>query len=163
MISRKSSGSSWAERAVEPTRSQNITDSWRRSAVEVGVAATGGRGAAGAVDVAASLLPQFVQNLVPARLVAPQEVQRIGSAAPHSPQNLLSSGVSERQLGHSMSAPHCHFRGLLGLHSRYGPPDRSAAQGDLCHEAPAFQVTRTSRSSATRSIDSSLGGSLLHW
>ena len=23
--------------------------------------------------------------------------------------------------------PHCHFRGLLGLHSRYGPPDRSAA------------------------------------
>src|SRR6202048_4187769 len=24
-------------------------------------------------------------------------------------------------------APHCHFRGLLRLHSRYGPPDRSAA------------------------------------
>src|SRR5262249_54817373 len=23
---------------------------------------------------------------------------------------------------------HCHFRGLLRLHSRYGPPDRSAAQ-----------------------------------
>lgn len=23
--------------------------------------------------------------------------------------------------------PHCHFRGLLRLHSRYGPPDRSAA------------------------------------
>jgi hypothetical protein len=23
--------------------------------------------------------------------------------------------------------PHCHFRGLLGLHSRYGPPNRSAA------------------------------------
>jgi hypothetical protein len=23
--------------------------------------------------------------------------------------------------------PHCHFRGLLWLHSRYGPPDRSAA------------------------------------
>src|SRR5262249_27780984 len=22
--------------------------------------------------------------------------------------------------------PHCHFRGLLRLHSRYGPPDRSA-------------------------------------
>ena len=33
--------------------------------------------------------------------------------------------------------PHCHFRGLLRLHSRYGPPDRSAAQGDLCHEAPS--------------------------
>jgi hypothetical protein len=24
--------------------------------------------------------------------------------------------------------PHCHFRGLLRLHSRYGPPDRSVAQ-----------------------------------
>src|SRR6266516_7420295 len=24
--------------------------------------------------------------------------------------------------------PHCHFRGLLRLHSRYGPPDRSTAQ-----------------------------------
>jgi hypothetical protein len=23
--------------------------------------------------------------------------------------------------------PHCHFRGLLRLHSRYGPPDRSGA------------------------------------
>jgi hypothetical protein len=23
--------------------------------------------------------------------------------------------------------PHCHFRGLLRLHTRYGPPDRSAA------------------------------------
>ena len=59
--------------------------------------------------------------------------------------------------------PHCHFRGLLRLHSRYSPPDRSAAQGDLCHEAPALPVTRPSRSSATRSIDNSLGGLLLHW
>ena len=25
--------------------------------------------------------------------------------------------------------PHCHFRGLLRLHTRYGPPDRSAALG----------------------------------
>jgi hypothetical protein len=58
--------------------------------------------------------------------------------------------------------PHCHFRGLLRLHTRYGPPDRSAAQGDLCHEAPALPVTRTSRSSATRSIDNSLGGIFLH-
>ena len=47
-------------------------------------------------------------------------------------------------------------------HSRYRPPDRSAAHGDLCHEAPALPVTRPSRSSATRSIDNSLGGSFLH-
>ena len=59
--------------------------------------------------------------------------------------------------------PHCHFRGLLGLHTRYGPPDRSVAQGDLCHEAPALPVTRPNRSSASRSIDNSLGGILLHW
>jgi hypothetical protein len=31
-------------------------------------------------------------------------------------------------------------------------PDRSAAHGGLCHEAPALPVTRLSRSSATRSI-----------
>src|SRR5208337_1000949 len=33
--------------------------------------------------------------------------------------------------------PHWFFRGLLRLHSRYGPPDRSTAQGGLCHEASA--------------------------
>ena len=59
--------------------------------------------------------------------------------------------------------PHCHFRGLPRLHSRYGPPDRSAAQGNLCHEAPALAVARTSRSSATGSIDNSPGAIFLHW
>jgi hypothetical protein len=58
--------------------------------------------------------------------------------------------------------PHCHSRGLLGLYSRYGPPDRSAAQGDLCHEAPALPVARPSRSLASRSIDNFLGGFFLH-
>jgi len=47
--------------------------------------------------------------------------------------------------------PHLHFRGLLRLHTRYGPPDRSAAQSGLCHEASAPPVTRQSRSSATGS------------
>src|SRR5260221_10412702 len=58
--------------------------------------------------------------------------------------------------------PHCHFRGLLRLHTCYGPPDRSAAQGDLCNEAPALPVTRTSPSYTTRSIDNPLGGFFLH-
>ena len=58
--------------------------------------------------------------------------------------------------------PHCHFRGLLRLHSRYGPPDRSAAHRRLCHEAPTHAVTRTSRSPATGSIDNSPGGFFLH-
>ena len=34
--------------------------------------------------------------------------------------------------------------------------------GDLCHEAPALAVTRTSRSSATGSIDNSPDGTFLH-
>ena len=38
--------------------------------------------------------------------------------------------------------PQLHFRGLLRLHSRYGPLDRSTAQGGLCHEASAPPVTR---------------------
>ena len=46
--------------------------------------------------------------------------------------------------------PRLHFRGLLRLHSRYGLPDRSTAQGGLCHEASTRPVTRPSRSSATR-------------
>ncbi len=59
--------------------------------------------------------------------------------------------------------PRFHCRGLLRLHSRYGPLDRSAAQGDLCHEASKRPVTQPHRSSATRSTDNSLGGSSLHW
>ena len=35
-------------------------------------------------------------------------------------------------------------------------------KGDLCHEAPALPVARPSRSSASRSIDNSLGGFFLH-
>src|SRR4051812_35813479 len=58
--------------------------------------------------------------------------------------------------------PHCHFRGLLRLHSRYGPPDRSAAQGGLCREAPTRPVTRPSRSPASGSIDNYPGGTFLH-
>ena len=58
--------------------------------------------------------------------------------------------------------PRLHFRGLLRLHSRYSPPDRSAAHGGLCHEASTLPVTRPRRSSATGSVDYSPGGSFLH-
>jgi hypothetical protein len=57
--------------------------------------------------------------------------------------------------------PHQPFRGLLGLHSHYGPSDRSTAQGDLCHEAPAQRVPPPNRSSATRAIDYFPGGTFL--
>ena len=59
--------------------------------------------------------------------------------------------------------PRFHFRGLLRLHSRYGPLDRSTAQGGLCHEASRRPVTQPPRSSATRSTDNSLDGTFLHW
>ena len=59
--------------------------------------------------------------------------------------------------------PHLYFRGLLRLHSRYGPSDCSTAQGGLCHEASIQSVARPNRSSATRAIDNSLGGTSLHW
>src|SRR5262245_30324910 len=58
--------------------------------------------------------------------------------------------------------PHCHVRGLLRLHSRYGPPDRSAAQRRPLSRGSSLPVARPSRSSATRSIDNSLGGFFLH-
>ena len=47
--------------------------------------------------------------------------------------------------------PRLHFRGLLRLHSNYGPLDRSTAQGGLCHRASIHPVTRINRLSATRS------------
>src|SRR3954447_17114826 len=47
--------------------------------------------------------------------------------------------------------PRLLFRGLLRLHSRYGPSDRSAARGGLRHEASACPVDRADRSSAARS------------
>jgi len=66
----------------------------------------------------------------------------------------------EQQSGRHPQVP---FRGLLRLHARYGPLDRSAAQGDLCHEASIRLVAQPNRSSATRSTDNSLGGTSLHW
>jgi hypothetical protein len=58
---------------------------------------------------------------------------------------------------------HRNFRGVLRLYSRYSPLDCSAAHSGLCHEASIRPIARPNRSSATRSIDNSLGGSFLHW
>jgi len=57
--------------------------------------------------------------------------------------------------------PHCHFRGLLRLHSRYGPPDCSTAQKRPLSRGSGPAGYRPNRSSATRSIDNSLGGIFL--
>ena len=50
----------------------------------------------------------------------------------------------------------------LRLHSRYGPSDRSVAQGDLCREAPTQPVTRPSRSPAFGPIDNCPGEIIPH-
>jgi hypothetical protein len=45
--------------------------------------------------------------------------------------------------------PHYTFRGLLRVHSRYGPQACSTAQGGLCHRASTPPVAQRSRLSAT--------------
>ena len=59
--------------------------------------------------------------------------------------------------------PHLHFRGLLRLHSRYGPPDFSTARSGLCRRASTRPVARPTRLPATRSTDNSLDGTSLRW
>jgi hypothetical protein len=116
MISRKSSGSSLVASAVDPTRSQNITVSWRRSAEELGAdeevegCATGAKvgadtRAAGAAPIGMSAAPQSPQNLLPDGLSAPHAGQRKNSSAPQSPHTLLLSGLTLPQLGQSISHP----------------------------------------------------------
>ncbi len=90
-------------------------------------------------------------------------------AVPITPADRTGAGVDYFPVHTAFPAfwpgrhPHYGFRGLLRLHSRYGPPDRSTARSGLCHGASARPVARPSRSSATRSIDNFLGGTLLRW
>src|SRR5215212_5507278 len=108
MISRRSSGSRRAESAVDPTRSQNITVSWRRSAEESGTAGVRDAGVGDSeVDAPAevSFAPQSPQNLALDGLRLPQDGHDEGIGAPHSMQKRLPCGSSVRQLGHSMAHP----------------------------------------------------------
>src|SRR5262245_24676783 len=121
MTRRRSSGSSWVERAVEPTRSQNITVSWRRSASTVT-----GRGSSAACSAgllrlfrvvlfgadfalvfawslfsmgcAASGLPHWPQKRARGRFSNPQLAQRNWKGSPHPIQNFMPSGFSKPQL-----------------------------------------------------------------
>src|SRR5215831_12413358 len=83
-ISRISSGSSREASAVEPTKSQNITVSWRRSAPSV----RGGAGAVSGGDAAICPrgLPQPPQNFAMGSFSKAQAGQGTGSGAPHSAQ-----------------------------------------------------------------------------
>jgi hypothetical protein len=67
MTSRRSSGSSRIESSVEPTRSQNMSVSWRRSAEDGGEAKAGD-----SAEPAASAIPHWAQNLLPSGVSALQ-------------------------------------------------------------------------------------------
>src|SRR6185369_7457077 len=92
MIAPKSSGSSFAQSSVDPTRSQNRTVSWRRS-----IGRESGVVGVAAVEATRNLLPQSPQNLFRVGLAAPQAGQRRAAAAPHCPQYFLCAGTSAAQ------------------------------------------------------------------
>src|ERR1700736_6535004 len=107
MTSPCSSGSRRVESALEPTMSQNMMVSWRRSAVGVGAVDAGReRGRAAGWDASdVRLAPHLEQNLAFAELACAQLGQGRGSAAPHSSQKLLPSVRLASQLGHCIAAP----------------------------------------------------------
>src|SRR4029077_18164497 len=102
MTSRRSSGSRRAASSVEPTRSQNITVSWRRSALSV-------RGGGAAVIVGAAVspvsLPQPPQNLAVGSFSKPQAGHDEGSGFPHSAQKRLVTAFPALQLGQRIWDP----------------------------------------------------------
>src|SRR5215472_1347244 len=95
MTSRKSSGSRRADSGVEPTRSQNINVSWRRSAL------SGRDGGAGGAGVAASPtgFPQPPQKFAVGSFSKPQAGQNEGSGDPHSAQYRLVAAFSAMHFG----------------------------------------------------------------
>jgi len=102
IVSRRSSGSSRDDSAVEPTRSQNITVSCRRSALSTReVAGT----TAGGLAVSSMGLPQPPQNLAVASFSKPQDGQAKGSGVPHSAQKRLVVVFSAMQLGQRIWCP----------------------------------------------------------
>src|SRR5258705_12198542 len=92
MMALKSSGSSLAESAVDPTRSQNNTVSCRRS-----IGRESGAVGTTAGEPTRNLVPQSPQNLLRAGFASPQAGQRRTAAAPHRAQNFLCSGTSAAQ------------------------------------------------------------------
>ncbi len=138
MISCMSSGSSRDASAVEPTRSQNMTVSWRRSPDEAERAVSGEPARPPVFSDAAtsSFCPHPIQYLAPPGLARPHEVQRAASAVPHPMQNLLSSGTTMWQLGHSTDLP--------PLASRRSASPQAAFEAPLVRStAPAPRATAT--------------------
>src|ERR1700682_5774890 len=96
MTSRKSSGSSRPDSAVESTRSQNITVSWRRSPSGTSWLTKDFSDLATVESI--SVVPQSPQNCELTGLSEAHFGQRKLSAAPQAAQNRLPAGLSEPQL-----------------------------------------------------------------
>src|SRR6185369_139819 len=116
MIALKSSGTSRAESAVDPTRSQNSTVSCRRS-----IGRESGVVGANAGESTRNLVPQSPQNLFGAGLAAAQAGQRRTTAAPHCPQNFLCSGTSAAQFVQCIRTS-THINNAVTLRQKSGVP-----------------------------------------
>ena len=103
--SRCSSGSRWVERALEPTMSQNMTVSWRRSGEDAAKVGGRGPGFRSSGLFTARFAPHSAQNLAPDGLAWPQLAQVRGNGVPHSGQNFAPFGATALQLPHSTQAP----------------------------------------------------------
>jgi hypothetical protein len=82
-----------------------------------------------------------------------------------APTNVHRKLIIELAARHRLPAvhTHCHFRGLLRLYSRYGPPDRSAARAIF---VTRLQPLRLPARAARQLPDQSTtlrGGIFLQW
>jgi len=127
MTTRRSSGSRCADISSDPIKSQNMTVSWRRSACSLALsrrvcaAAAGGVDAVGSAPGGVTRVPHCGQKFALAAQTYPQAGQASGAGAPHSVQNLATSGREAWQFKHSIESPpepaasvieaqpHCHL------------------------------------------------------
>ena len=114
------------------------------------------------VRIAATMEPKLHPNGSPRlpaspfrRAVPTTPADRMGPLSTFCPIRTAFPGLGGSASATALSRP-------AQASPAFGPPDRSTAQGGLCHEASDPPVTRRSRSSATSPIDSSLGESFLH-
>src|SRR5215813_8866469 len=180
MTWRKSSGSSFSASGVEPTRSQNITVSCRRSASgEVGwdlavVGAAAGRLAFLVLGVAVRVrlltsrgfsaahrvVPHSPQNLACGAFSPPHWAQRRFSEVPHSVQNFSPSGFSKPQLAQRIRPLYS-----FGLSRARKIPARPQSGGNLLlrargllspslYCAPAYTAGSNSAPLSRRKVDS---------
>src|SRR6516162_6254687 len=129
MISRRSSGSKRAASAVEPTRSQNMTVSCRRSAPPGWGAGIGLTGAAAVSPIGS---PQPPQNLAEGSFSKPQVEHENGSAAPHWAQKRLIAAFSALQFWQRTAAE--PVLGPRYARTRGQPPQ--CEESLLCHQRP---------------------------